>query len=65
MQELDLATALADDRTEYDKMVAGDWYRYRSGPELAELTTSTHPAHLPTDHRPLRRGPARGRDAVP
>jgi maltose O-acetyltransferase len=28
-------------RTEYDKMVAGDWYRYRSGPELAELTMAT------------------------
>jgi len=28
-------------RSEYDKMVAGEWYRYRSGPELAELTTST------------------------
>ena len=39
--ELDLATALADARTEYDKMVAGDWYRYRHGPELADLTTAT------------------------
>ena len=29
------------DRSEYDKMVAGDWYRYRSGPELAEMTNST------------------------
>ncbi|WP_240632253.1 MULTISPECIES: sugar O-acetyltransferase [Cryobacterium] len=28
-------------RSEFDKMVAGDWYRYRSGPELAEMTTST------------------------
>ena len=28
-------------RSEFDKMVAGEWYRYRSGPELAELTTST------------------------
>lgn len=39
--ELDLATALADARSEYDKMVAGDWYRYRHGPELADLTTAT------------------------
>jgi maltose O-acetyltransferase len=39
--DLDLAAALADTRTEYDKMVAGDWYRYRYGPELADLTTST------------------------
>lgn len=39
--DLDLATALADERSEYDKMVAGDWYRYRFGPELADLTTST------------------------
>jgi maltose O-acetyltransferase len=31
-------------RSEYDKMVAGDWYRYRSGPELAEMTTSTQRA---------------------
>jgi maltose O-acetyltransferase len=28
-------------RTEFDKMVAGEWYRYRNGPELADLTTST------------------------
>jgi maltose O-acetyltransferase len=28
-------------RSEFDKMVAGEWYRYRSGPELAEMTTST------------------------
>ncbi|WP_198413015.1 sugar O-acetyltransferase [Cryobacterium sp. HLT2-28] len=28
-------------RSEFDKMVAGDWYRYRSGPELAELTIGT------------------------
>jgi maltose O-acetyltransferase len=28
-------------RSEFDKMVAGDWYRYRAGPELAEMTTST------------------------
>jgi maltose O-acetyltransferase len=28
-------------RTDFDKMVAGEWYRYRHGPELAELTTST------------------------
>jgi maltose O-acetyltransferase len=27
------------DRSEYDKMVAGDWYRYRISPELAEITT--------------------------
>lgn len=39
--ELDLAAALADTRTEYDKMIAGDWYRYRFGPELADLTTAT------------------------
>ncbi|CAM5784286.1 sugar O-acetyltransferase [Cellulomonas persica] len=38
---LDLAAALADARSEYDKMVAGDWYRYRFGPELADLTTAT------------------------
>nr|RZI35205.1 hypothetical protein BJQ95_02406 [Cryobacterium sp. SO1] len=24
-------------------MVAGEWYRYRFGPELAEMTTSTQP----------------------
>jgi len=29
------------DRTEFAKMVAGDWYRYRFGPELAALTTDT------------------------
>jgi len=28
-------------RSEFEKMVAGDWYRYRFGPELAEMTTST------------------------
>lgn len=39
--ELDLAAALADTRTEYDKIIAGDWYRYRFGPELADLTTAT------------------------
>ncbi|MBT0994086.1 sugar O-acetyltransferase [Cellulomonas sp. DKR-3] len=39
--ELDPVAALEDARTEYDKMIAGDWYRYRHGPELAELTTST------------------------
>ena len=39
--DLDLAAALADARSEYDKMVAGDWYRYRFGPELADLTTAT------------------------
>lgn len=39
--ELDVTAALADARTEYEKMVAGDWYRYRFGPELADLTTAT------------------------
>ena len=39
--ELDHATALADARSEYDNMDAGDWYRYRHGPELADLTTAT------------------------
>ena len=27
--------------SEFDKMVAGDWYRYRFGPELGDLTTTT------------------------
>ena len=42
--ELDLAAALADARTEYEKMGAGDWYRYRFGPELGDLTTATQRA---------------------
>lgn len=42
--DLDLAAALADPRSEYDKMVAGDWYRYRFGPELADMTTATQRA---------------------
>jgi maltose O-acetyltransferase len=32
------------DRSEYDKMVAGDWYRYRLSAELAEITASNHEA---------------------
>lgn len=33
-----------DTRTEYQKMVAGDWYRYRLSPELGEITASNHEA---------------------
>lgn len=32
------------ERSEYDKMVAGDWYRYRLSPELAEITTRNQEA---------------------
>lgn len=35
------ADAADDPRSEHDKMVAGDWYRYRLDPALAEMTTST------------------------
>jgi maltose O-acetyltransferase len=38
---IDNKTSSAPVRTEFDKMVAGEWYRYRNGPELAELTTNT------------------------
>ncbi|HEY0188411.1 MAG TPA: sugar O-acetyltransferase [Cellulomonas sp.] len=31
-------------RSEYDKMVAGDWYRYRLSTELAEITTRNQEA---------------------
>ena len=40
----DNKTAEAPARTEFDKMVAGEWYRYRFGPELARLTTDTQRA---------------------
>lgn len=33
-----------DTRTEYQKMVAGDWYRYRLSPELGEITARNHEA---------------------
>lgn len=32
------------DRSEYDKMVAGDWYRYRVSAELADITARNHEA---------------------
>lgn len=32
------------DRSEYDKMVAGDWYRYRLSAELGEITARNHEA---------------------
>jgi maltose O-acetyltransferase len=32
------------DRSEYDKMVAGDWYRYRLSAELADITAHNHEA---------------------
>lgn len=37
----DNKTTQGSEPSEFDKMVAGEWYRYRSGPELAEMTTST------------------------
>ena len=40
----DNKTAEAPVRTEFDKMVAGEWYRYRFGPELARLTTDSQRA---------------------
>lgn len=33
--------ATPDTRTELEKMIAGDWYRYRLDPALAEMTTGT------------------------
>ncbi|MDM7854757.1 sugar O-acetyltransferase [Cellulomonas alba] len=33
-----------DTRTEYQKMVAGDWYRYRLSAELGEITARNHEA---------------------
>jgi maltose O-acetyltransferase len=33
-----------DTRTEYQKMVAGDWYRYRLSEELGEITARNHEA---------------------
>ena len=38
---IDNKTSQPPVRSEFDKMVAGEWYRYRFGPELAEMTTST------------------------
>jgi maltose O-acetyltransferase len=32
------------DRSEYAKMVAGDWYRYRLSAELADITAANHEA---------------------
>lgn len=33
-----------DTRTEYQKMIAGDWYRYRLSAELGEITARNHEA---------------------
>jgi maltose O-acetyltransferase len=33
-----------DPRSEYERLLAGDWYRYRLSPELGEITAAGHEA---------------------